>query len=182
VLFRYAEYARDTRKDLVIMELKTSTTEHEGAEVLHKQDWFAISLTFSIFAFGFMMLGIYWLVPHSLLILTVGLLIAGQLVLLSLLVIFRGWRWALAASFLVLFNLYPAVFLILALLYPLITPFMLFQAIALIILGQSLLALTIWVRASSFDDPDLARGVGWVGTFFGFLALVIIEVLAVFIL
>jgi hypothetical protein len=163
------------------MEFYKSMTRTEE-KVLLKRDWFAITLVLLIFVFGFMMLGIYWLVPHNLVIFTVGLLISGQLFFLGILASRRSWTWALAASFLVLFHLYPAVFLIFVSVYPLMPPSVLLQAVASIIFGQTLLSIIMWLRASHFDDPDLAKGAGWMGTFFGIIAFVIIEVFAIFIL
>ena len=163
------------------MEFNNSAAKIDG-EVHHERDWFAITLILLIFGFGFITLGIYWFIPRNLVIFAVGLVISGQLFLLGILASRRGWIWALGAGFLVLFNLYPSVFLIFASVYPLLPSFVLIQAVALIILGQTLLSLIIWLRATHFDDPHLAKGAGWVGTFFGIVALIIIEVLAIFIL
>lgn len=163
------------------MEFNKPMTKTEE-EVHLKRDWFAITLILLIFVFGSLTLGIYWLVPHNLVIFTVGLLISGQLFFLGILASRRSWTWALAASFLVLFHLYPAVFLIFVSVYPLMLPFELLQAVASIILGQTLLSIIMWFRASYFDDPDLAKGAGWMGTFFGTIAFIIIEALAIFIL
>ncbi|MFX1541049.1 MAG: hypothetical protein ACFFBX_09750, partial [Promethearchaeota archaeon] len=154
------------------MEFDKSTATIEG-KVHHERDWFATTLILLIFGFGFITLGIYWLVPRNFVILAVGLVIVLQLFLLGILAYFRGWTWAVEACFLVLFNLYPFVFLIFGAAYPLLPSFVLIQAVALIILGQTLLLLIIWLRASHFDDPHLAKGAGWVGTFFGIITLVI---------
>ncbi|MFW9986273.1 MAG: hypothetical protein ACFFDJ_06905, partial [Candidatus Odinarchaeota archaeon] len=74
------------------MEFKKSVAAIEE-EVYHKRDWFATTLILLIFGFGLSTLGIYWLVPHYLVIFTVGLVISGQLFLLGILASSRGWRW-----------------------------------------------------------------------------------------